>query len=228
MYGIFYVRIASDLDMRTYKCQVVRTFVQQLQQLARLKLICDGIRWIKSKGNLLIETLLDLVFNLWLRSLIEIFNFFICSIEQFEEIEKKTGHSKAYFFTLACVTAVTLIFAIGGIKLISDLISFVYPAYASFKAIDKGVAGDDTQWLTYWIIFASCNIVESTMPFLMSWIPFYFPIKLAFFIWLYHPKFLGAGLLYTKMLRPYVGQYVEKNPQSPNVSASSLVDKKNE
>ena len=76
MYGIFYViRIASDLDMRTYKCQVVRTFVQQLQQLARLKLICDGIRWIKSKGYLLIETSLNLVLNQWLRSLIEIFKF---------------------------------------------------------------------------------------------------------------------------------------------------------
>jgi len=123
------------------------------------------------------------------------------------------------------------IFFVGGMKLISDVATFVYPAYASFKAIDGGLPGDDTQWLTYWVIFASMNIIESAMPFVTMWIPLYFPVKLAFFIWLYHPQFLGAGLVYTKILRPYMGPYLEgmkKNPQSPGVSVSSLVqeDKK--
>jgi len=148
----------------------------------------------------------------------------VCMYDKFEEVQKKTGYPKAIFFLLACVLATGLIFALGGFKLVSDLVSFIYPAYASFKAIDSGMPGDDTQWLTYWIIFAFLNIIESALPFLMTMVPFYFPIKLAFFMWLYHPRFLGAGLVYTQMLRPYVGPYVEKskNPQSPHTSTVSL------
>ena len=65
------------------------------------------------------------------------------------------------------------LFALGGAKLVSDLVGFVYPAYASFKAIDSDDPNDDTQWLTYWVVFACSSIVETAANFLISWIPFY-------------------------------------------------------
>ena len=93
--------------------------------------------------------------------------------------------------------------------MITDLVSFVYPAYMSFKAIDSSNAADDTQWLTYWVVFSFTSIIESIAGFLTEFIPFYFPLKLAFFVWLYHPKFLGAGLVYSQVIKPFVMPYVE-------------------
>ncbi len=91
--------------------------------------------------------------------------------------------------------------SVGGTKLFSDIFAFVYPAYMSFKAIDSSDATDDTQWLTYWVVFASFSITESIAGFITSWIPFYYVIKTCFFIWLYHPKFMGAGLVYKQVIK---------------------------
>ena len=96
----------------------------------------------------------------------------------------------------------------GGAKLLSDLLGFIYPAYASFKAIDSADPNDDTQWLTYWVVFACFSIVESALTFVVSWIPFYFFVKLAFLVWLYHPSTLGAVVVYGQVVRPFVMPYI--------------------
>ena len=81
--------------------------------------------------------------------------------------------------------------------MVADICGFCYPAYMSFKSIESSdTTDDDVQWLTYWVVFALFSIVENFMSFLVSWIPFYFAIKVCFFLWLYHPKFMGAGLVY--------------------------------
>jgi len=94
-------------------------------------------------------------------------------------------------------------------KLISDIFAFAYPAYMSFKAIDSADPTDDTQWLTYWVVFALFSIVENVMSFLVTWIPFYYMIKCCFFAWLYHPKFMGAGLVYKQIIKPFVMPYLQ-------------------
>ena len=49
-------------------------------------------------------------------------------------------------------TAVWL--AIGyGSPFLCDFIGFVFPAYLSFKAVESPDTRDDTQWLTYWIVY---------------------------------------------------------------------------
>lgn len=101
------------------------------------------------------------------------------------------------------------LFFIGGAKLISDLAAFLYPAYESFKAIDSSDgSGADTQWLTYWVVFAIISIFEQCAYFLVQWVPFYFFIKIGFFIWLYHPSTLGAGMIY-RAIRPFILPYLE-------------------
>ena len=85
----------------------------------------------------------------------------------------------------------------------------------SFKAIDSSNGADDTQWLTYWVVFSFVSIIENIAGFLTDFIPFYFPLKVAFFVWLYHPKFLGAGMVYSQVIKPFVMPYVEK--VSPSV-----------
>ena len=130
--------------------------------------------------------------------------------ERLKEIEEKTGQPKAFFFLAFCLLFTSLVYVIGGAKLISDLVSFVYPAYMSFKAIDTNSPTDDKQWLTYWVVFGFTSIVEQCAGFLVAWIPFYFFLKIGFFTWLYHPKFMGAGIIYTQVLRPALLPYLGK------------------
>ncbi len=53
----------------------------------------------------------------------------------------------------------------------SQIVGFVYPAYASFKAIESPDKHDDTMWLTYWVVFAVFSIAETFSDTLLWWFP---------------------------------------------------------
>ena len=40
------------------------------------------------------------------------------------------------------------------------IIAVAYPMYASFKAVESTNKADDTQWLTYWVVYACFTILE--------------------------------------------------------------------
>ena len=42
----------------------------------------------------------------------------------------------------------------------ANTIGFAYPAYCSIRALESSVKSDDTQWLTYWVVFAAFSVVE--------------------------------------------------------------------
>jgi receptor expression-enhancing protein 5/6 len=130
--------------------------------------------------------------------------------ERLKELEDKFEIPKAIFFILFSTVLTVAVWVVGGPKLISDFIGFFYPAYMSFKAIDSVDAADNTQWLTYWVVFSLFSIIEQTSFVLTTFIPFYFYIKCAFFIWLYHPKFQGAQMVYNDVVRPLLLPYLEQ------------------
>ena len=47
------------------------------------------------------------------------------------------------------------------------------------KAIDSVEKDDDTQWLTYWVVYAAFGIIEFFTDIILSWIPFYFLFKVS-------------------------------------------------
>jgi receptor expression-enhancing protein 5/6 len=130
--------------------------------------------------------------------------------ERLKGLEAKFEVPKAIFFVVFSTVLSLATWLIGGAKLISDLIGFFYPAYMSFKAIDSVDTADNTQWLTYWVVFSLFSIIESTASVLTSIIPFYFYIKCGFFVWLYHPKFQGAQMVYNDVVRPLLLPYLEQ------------------
>ena len=129
---------------------------------------------------------------------------FTTRTEKLKELEKKTGVSKVYFFVFFTLLFSGLLYLAGGAKLIVDLAGFLYPAYMSFKALDTADTADDVQWLTYWVVFATFSIIEQTIGFVTGFIPFYYYIKIAFLVWLYHPSFMGATVLYNQAIRPII------------------------
>ncbi|CAM9174091.1 unnamed protein product [Discosporangium mesarthrocarpum] len=88
-----------------------------------------------------------------------------------------------------------------GANLICNLGGFVYPAFCSFKAIESEGTKDDTQWLTYWVVFAAFSILETFVEYLLYWIPFYYAFKLAFLVWCFLPQTRGAAFLYRELMR---------------------------
>ena len=45
------------------------------------------------------------------------------------------------------------------------------------KAIESVNKDDDTQWLTYWVVFSVFSVAEFFTDLLLSWIPLYFFLK---------------------------------------------------
>lgn len=85
------------------------------------------------------------------------------------ELEKQTGVDKFYIFVAGALLASILLFVIGGDELVVGLVGFIYPAYMSFKAISTPGTDDDTQWLTYWVVYAFFNLTESVTDLILSW-----------------------------------------------------------
>lgn len=70
-----------------------------------------------------------------------------------------------------------------GTLLLSNLIGFLYPAYASMKAVESSRKDDDTKWLTYWVVFSFITVIEFPAEFILQWIPFYSLIKVSIIFW---------------------------------------------
>lgn len=118
------------------------------------------------------------------------------------ELEKKTKVPKTYLAGGAGgLLAVLIFFNVWG-NLITNLIGFLYPAYASFKAIESPNKEDDVQWLTYWVVFALLNVLEFFTEILLFWVPFYYSFKTVMILYLLLPQFHGAAVLYSKFVRP--------------------------
>ena len=135
----------------------------------------------------------------------------ICT-EQFKKLEEKTGYSKVYFFLGSIVVLFLAIWLIGGFKLITDLLGFVYPAYMSFQSMEAskgGVSEGATQWLTYWVVFSFITVLESVIPSLGRWIPMYYYNKAFLIVWLYHPQSSGAEIVYNQVVRKHILPHME-------------------
>jgi receptor expression-enhancing protein 5/6 len=104
------------------------------------------------------------------------------------KLENKTKVPKVYVVVGAGSILTLMIFLNLWGDLLSNLVGFVYPAYASFKAIESPSKEDDVQWLTYWVVFGFMNVIEFYSDILLFWLPFYYFFKAAIILWLVLPQ----------------------------------------
>ncbi|GJC82198.1 protein yop-1 [Colletotrichum liriopes] len=103
-------------------------------------------------------------------------------------IEKSTNVPKAYaVIGVASLYFFLIIFNLGG-QLLTNFAGFVIPGYYSLNALFTANKQDDTQWLTYWVVFAFFTVAESLVN-VVYWFPFYFTFKFVFLLWLALPTF---------------------------------------
>ena len=60
------------------------------------------------------------------------------------------------------------------------------------------------------MIFGVFAIVDQFGDFILGMIPFYYAIKLAFLVWLYHPATNGATQIYLGLLEPFLREHEQK------------------
>lgn len=103
-------------------------------------------------------------------------------------LEKQTGVPKTYA-TIGLVTLYFffIVFNLGG-QLLTNFAGFIIPGYYSLEALFTTSKHDDTQWLTYWVVFAFFTVIESLIS-VVYWFPFYYTFKFVFLLWLSLPAF---------------------------------------
>ncbi|KAI0708514.1 TB2/DP1, HVA22 family-domain-containing protein [Earliella scabrosa] len=90
-------------------------------------------------------------------------------------------------------------------RVISATTAFLYPGYASYKTLSQRPASEAEleRWLMYWSVLGCIVAVEYVAEWLVSWLPFYYPLKTIFLLYLALPQTAGSAWLYHTQLRPF-------------------------
>jgi len=135
-------------------------------------------------------------------------------------LEKQTSIPKVYgFLGLIATYFFFIFFNIGG-QLLTNLAGFVIPGYYSLEALFSVGKSDDTQWLTYWVVFAFFTVFESLVN-AVYWFPFYYTFKFILVLWLALPATGGAQIVFRSFISPVFAKYFS----GPGATASNLRSK---
>jgi receptor expression-enhancing protein 5/6 len=125
-------------------------------------------------------------------------------------LEKQTSIPKVYaVIGLGALYFFFIVFNLGG-QLLTNFAGFLIPAYYSMQALFSVSKTDDTQWLTYWVVFALFTVLESALS-VVYWFPFYYTFKFVFLLWLALPAFNGAQLIFKSFVQPILGRYFSES-----------------
>ncbi|CAK7233081.1 ER membrane protein DP1/Yop1 [Sporothrix bragantina] len=125
-------------------------------------------------------------------------------------LEKNTNVPKSYAaLGVGALYLFFIIFNLGG-QLLTNFAGFVIPGYFSLEALFTTNKNDDTQWLTYWVVFAFFTVAESFVN-VVYWFPFYYTFKFIFLLWLSLPYFSGAQIIFRSFLVPTLGRYFNQS-----------------
>ena len=118
-----------------------------------------------------------------------------------EQIEQMTGLSAAQISRYGLFAGIALVTLGLGQHYITCLLGVAYPVFMSFLALESDSQNDDRQWLTYWVTFGVVQCIDNYAGFILHFIPFYYFLKMAFLVWLFHPSTQGATFIYTTYIR---------------------------
>jgi receptor expression-enhancing protein 5/6 len=105
---------------------------------------------------------------------------------------------------------------------ITTIVGIGYPVFWSLKALESENKEDDTQWLTYWIVFALFTLFDQFSGFVLRFVPFYFFFKILFLIWCFMPNTRGATVVYNMVIKQLFKTY-EKDLDKLNERMSEKI-----
>jgi len=125
-------------------------------------------------------------------------------------LEKTSGVPKAYAaIGVGALYFFLIIFNLGG-QLLTNFAGFVIPGYYSLAALFTANKEDDTQWLTYWVVFSFFTVLESFVQ-VVHWFPFYYVFKFVLVLWMALPQTGGAQIIFRSLLQPLFARFFENS-----------------
>ena len=92
-------------------------------------------------------------------------------------------------------------------QFLSYLISFLFPGYKSFRAVLSDTSDDDTRWLTYWVVYAFVQYIETAFSLIVATFPFYYEFKCFFLLLLQMNDAALSQRLYEQFLGPVLESF---------------------
>jgi len=121
-------------------------------------------------------------------------------------LEKQCGVPKVYVIGGLGLLYFFLVFLNFGGQFFTNLAGFAIPGYYSMNALFTVTKTDDTQWLTYWVVFAFLSVIEAAFS-VTYWLPFYYIFKFVLIMWLGLPQFGGAQVIFRSFLQPLLAKH---------------------
>ncbi|EXJ80456.1 protein yop1 [Capronia coronata CBS 617.96] len=122
------------------------------------------------------------------------------------KFEQQTSVPKVYaFLGLVGLYFFLVFFNIGG-EFLVNFAGFIIPGYYSLDALFSANKVDDTQWLTYWVVYAFLTVLESVIN-AVYWFPFYYVFKFILILWMALPVTNGAQIVFNSFLHPIFSRF---------------------
>ncbi|OOF92207.1 hypothetical protein ASPCADRAFT_210614 [Aspergillus carbonarius ITEM 5010] len=135
-------------------------------------------------------------------------------------LERQTSVPKVYVILgLVGIYFFLVFFNIAG-EFLVNFAGFLIPGYYSLNALFTAGKADDTQWLTYWVVYAFFTVLESAIsaPY---WFPFYYIFKFALVLWMSLPQTNGAQVVFHSFIQPVLGRFFVGGSTSANLRAQA-------
>ncbi|KAK0512714.1 hypothetical protein JMJ35_004731 [Cladonia borealis] len=127
--------------------------------------------------------------------------------------EKQTSVPKVYaFLGLAGIYFFLVFFNIAG-EFLVNVAGFAIPGYYSLDALFSASKVDDTQWLTYWVVYAFLTVFESAVN-AVYWFPFYYTFKFVLVLWMALPMTGGAQIVFRSFIQPVFSRFFSQSGQT--------------
>jgi len=143
------------------------------------------------------------------------------------QLEAATGVRALWITIGAAALLFAFVFFGLGMGVVCVVVGFLFPVYQSYKTIEKPQPELLRNWLMYWVVYGIFSTLESYSDKGLSWVPLYYPLKLAFLMWCFLPKYNGATKLFQGVLRPVLKSHegnIEELHQSVHVATTETVE----
>ncbi|KAK2751589.1 ER membrane protein DP1/Yop1 [Onygenales sp. PD_40] len=135
-------------------------------------------------------------------------------------LERQTSVPKVYaFLGLVGIYFFLVFFNIAG-EFLVNLAGFVIPGYYSLNALFTSQKQDDTQWLTYWVVYAFFSVIESAIS-AAYWFPFYYLFKFVLILWMALPQTSGAQVVFNSFIQPVFSRYFQSGSTAANLRSQA-------
>lgn len=139
---------------------------------------------------------------------------------QLNNLEKSTNVPKVYVVLGLGAVYFFMVFFNVGANFLVNTVGFAIPAYYSLDALFTTKTADDTQWLTYWVVYAFLTFFESAVN-AVYWFPFYYTFKFVLVLWMALPQTAGAQVVFRSFLQPVFSRYFTSGSTSDHLKATA-------